>query len=69
VAIAERDGYILKEDGIDIAALKKHFDEEGTVLGFDGAETHVRCRERAGGEEFTGPKTGAWAWVHLWSGG
>lgn len=49
VAIAERDGYIYKESGIDIAALKQHFDEEGTVLGFDGAETHVRV-ERKGVE-------------------
>ena len=43
IAIAERDGYIRKDDGIDVEALKEHFDSEGTILGFDGAETHVRC--------------------------
>lgn len=39
IAIAEHDGYIYNEKGLDIDALKKHFDSNGTVCGFQGATT------------------------------
>ena len=37
VGIAERDGAVHSEDGIDIEALKKHLTEHGGVKGFPGA--------------------------------
>jgi glutamate dehydrogenase (NAD(P)+) len=37
IGIAERDGYIHNEAGIDIPKLKEFFDTTGSILGFPGA--------------------------------
>jgi glutamate dehydrogenase (NAD(P)+) len=34
IAVAERDGTIVNESGIDIARLRKHFEEAGSIVGF-----------------------------------
>jgi len=39
ICIAEYDGYVFNADGLDIDALKKHFDATGSVTGFAGAKT------------------------------
>jgi len=39
ICVAEYDGYVFNEGGLDIAALKKHFDATGSVTGFAGATT------------------------------
>jgi glutamate dehydrogenase (NAD(P)+) len=36
VAIVERDGVVSNDDGLDIEALKEHFDAHGTLEGFAG---------------------------------
>src|SRR5690606_9039686 len=38
-AISDVDGAIYREDGLDIGHLGAHTDREGTVAGFDGAES------------------------------
>ncbi len=38
VAVIERDGAVIDESGLDIAALRAHMDETGGVVGFPGAE-------------------------------
>lgn len=35
IAIAERDGTIYDENGIDVAGLKNHMNQRGSILGFD----------------------------------
>lgn len=40
-AIAERDGYIVNENGLDIPKLKEYFDTNGSILGFPAAESFV----------------------------
>jgi glutamate dehydrogenase (NAD(P)+) len=37
VAVAERDGAIYREDGLDVEAVRRHRDETGSILGFGGA--------------------------------
>ncbi len=37
VAIAERDGAIMSEDGLDVDAVREHINETGGVSGFPGA--------------------------------
>lgn len=49
IAIAERDGYIYSANGLDIPALKDHFDKTGSILGFHSAETFVSQWEEMGG--------------------
>eukprot|EP00730_Choanoeca_flexa_P007821 TRINITY_DN12397_c2_g2_i2.p1 TRINITY_DN12397_c2_g2~~TRINITY_DN12397_c2_g2_i2.p1 ORF type:complete len:509 (+),score=175.20 TRINITY_DN12397_c2_g2_i2:165-1691(+) len=39
IAIAERDGYIYNENGLDIDALKKHFDTTHSIMDFTGGES------------------------------
>ena len=39
ICIAERDGYVFNEQGLDIDALKEHFDAKGTITGFAGGKT------------------------------
>ncbi|EGD75372.1 glutamate dehydrogenase [Salpingoeca rosetta] len=43
IAIAERDGYIYNENGIDIPKLKQYFDANGSIMGFPAAESIVSC--------------------------
>ena len=40
IAVGERDGYVYNEKGLDIPALKEHFDKHGSILGFPGGESH-----------------------------
>ncbi|WP_051252113.1 Glu/Leu/Phe/Val family dehydrogenase [Rhizobium etli] len=40
VCIVERDGYLWNDKGLDVAAVKRHQLETGSILGFDGAESH-----------------------------
>jgi glutamate dehydrogenase (NAD(P)+) len=37
VAVAERDGTIYRESGLDVAAVQKQLHEKGSILGFPGA--------------------------------
>jgi glutamate dehydrogenase (NAD(P)+) len=37
VAVAERDGAIYRESGLDVAAVQKQLHEKGSILGFPGA--------------------------------
>ncbi len=37
VAVAERDGTIYRENGLDVEAAQKHLHEKGSILGFPGA--------------------------------
>lgn len=54
VAVAERDGYIYSANGLDIPALKEHFDKTGSILGFHSAETFVSLTDSScGGLLFT----------------
>lgn len=46
IAIAERDGYIYNEDGIDIPKLKEYYDANQSVIGFPAAES-VKGAERS----------------------
>eukprot|EP00045_Choanoeca_perplexa_P014118 m.164245 g.164245 ORF g.164245 m.164245 type:complete len:507 (+) comp16572_c1_seq1:191-1711(+) len=39
ISIAERDGHIVNPDGLDIPALKAHFDKTGSIMNFPGAES------------------------------
>eukprot|EP01083_Nonionella_stella_P252730 870418_1 len=39
ICIAEYDGYIYNENGLDIQALKKYSDNNGTICGFNGGKT------------------------------
>merc|ERR1712013_512079 len=39
ICVAEYDGYVLNENGLDIAKLKAHYDSTGSVCGFAGAKT------------------------------
>jgi glutamate dehydrogenase (NAD(P)+) len=39
VCIAERDGYLFNQDGLDVEAVKQHQVATGSVLGFPGAES------------------------------
>ena len=45
ICIIEYDGYIYNSNGIDIDKLKKYYDEEGTILGFNGAEKCIKTNE------------------------
>jgi glutamate dehydrogenase (NAD(P)+) len=38
VAVAERDGAIYREDGLDVEAVRRHQEETGSILGFEGAK-------------------------------
>ena len=38
--VGEYDGYVTNENGLDIIALKKYFDENKTICGFPGGTTH-----------------------------
>lgn len=38
VAVIERGGAVMLEDGLDIEALRAHLNEHGTVAGFEGAD-------------------------------
>lgn len=40
IAIAERDGYVSNEDGLDIEALKRYQLANGSILGFEGGNSH-----------------------------
>jgi len=42
ICIAEYDGYVYNESGIDIEALKQHFDAKGTITGFAGGKTVLK---------------------------
>lgn len=42
ICIAEYDGFVLNADGLDIDALKAHFDKAGTILGFEGGTSVKR---------------------------
>ncbi len=37
-AVIERGGAVVREDGLDVDALRAHLDEHGTVKGFEGAD-------------------------------
>lgn len=39
ICVSEYDGYVVNRDGLDIDALKAHFDAKGTITGFAGGET------------------------------
>jgi glutamate dehydrogenase (NAD(P)+) len=41
IAVIERDGAVVNEDGIDVEALKQHLLETGGTEGFSGAQHHV----------------------------
>ena len=41
IGIVEIDGATYNKDGLDINALKKHYDKHSTVKGFSGGETHA----------------------------
>jgi glutamate dehydrogenase (NAD(P)+) len=45
IAIAERDGYVFNEQGIDVEALKKHFDSTKSIRNFSGAKTFDNAAE------------------------
>lgn len=45
VGLAERDGGIYREAGIDVAEAHAHFLERGTLLGFPGAEDVARSAD------------------------
>lgn len=45
VCIAERDGYVVSRDGLDVEALKQHQSETGSILGFAGGESHASSAE------------------------
>jgi len=45
VGIIEKDGGTFNAEGLDIKALKKHFDRHGTLKGFDGGETSHYAEE------------------------
>jgi len=38
--VAERDGYLSNPDGLDIEALKAYQSVNGSILGFEGGESH-----------------------------
>ena len=39
IGVVEKDGATYNPDGLDIAALKRHYNKHSTVKGFDGGET------------------------------
>jgi len=45
IAIIEYDGYIYNSNGIDVDKLKKYYDKQGTILGFDGAEKCIKTQD------------------------
>ncbi|WP_244563921.1 Glu/Leu/Phe/Val family dehydrogenase [Ensifer aridi] len=40
VCIVERDGYLWNADGLDVEAVKRHQIATGSIMGFEGAESH-----------------------------
>ncbi len=41
VCIVERDGFLWNESGLNVEAVKRHQLATGSILGFEGAESHV----------------------------
>ena len=39
IAIIEKDGFVYNPNGLDITALKKHYDATGSILGVRGADS------------------------------
>ncbi|MBO9136478.1 Glu/Leu/Phe/Val dehydrogenase [Rhizobium sp. B230/85] len=45
VCIIEHDGYLWNPQGISVESVEAHQRATGSILGFDGAESHVRASE------------------------